>query len=110
MFSVPRRSIAPFLAGASWICWGAAAAVAATSLFCHWGVNAAALGKYNMGLAILLSFTGAVALGVSVSAAPVLGIVAVVSLFFQRGAGLRFLAAGATAALPIVVLSWLGPH
>ncbi len=96
-----------FLEAASWICLGVAAAAALTVFVSRWGVDAASLGQYNMGLAAFFSFAGAAALIVTLYAVPVLVLAALASVFVQRLAALRFLTAGAVAALPFAVLSWL---
>jgi hypothetical protein len=77
------------------------------ALFCHWGVNAQSLGARDAGLALSMAFVGAAALIGSTYAVPVFGVAGLVSLFFQRRAALRFLAAGAVSAAPLALLAWL---
>jgi hypothetical protein len=60
-----------------------------------------------MGLALNFAIVGAVVLVGSFYAVPVLVVLGVSSLFLQRRVGLRFLAAGAVTALPLVVLTLL---
>src|SRR4051812_43809654 len=91
----------------SWLSLGGAVLATVTALFCHWGVNAGSLGAHHEGLAIGFAFVGAVALIGSTYAVPVLAILGVLSLSFQRRAALRFFAAGATSAVPLAVLTWL---
>jgi hypothetical protein len=96
-----------FLAWASWLSFGAAVLAAGALLFSHWGVNARALGAGDAGLALFFSFLAAF-LGIgSLYAAPLLALVGVLTLFFQRHAGLRFLAASVACAVPLAVLTWL---
>ena len=95
------------LAWVSWLSLVVAVLTAATTLFCHWGVNAGPFGARDMGLALFFSIVGAVALVSSFYAVPVLVVLGVLSLFLQRRAGFRFLAAGAITALPLVLLTWL---
>jgi hypothetical protein len=97
----------PVLAWVSWLSLAVAVLTAVTALFCQWAVNAESFGARDMGLALYFSIVGAVALVGSFYAIPVLVVLGVLSLFFQRRVGLRFLAAGAVTALPLVVLSWL---
>jgi hypothetical protein len=75
--------------------------------FCQWGVNAGILGARDMGLALSLAWVAAIALIASLYATPVLVALGLLSLIFQRHAGLRFLAAGAVTALPLAVLTWI---
>jgi hypothetical protein len=91
----------------SWISLGGAVLTAVTALFCQWSVNAESLGARDLGLALHLASIGAIALVGSLYAAPLLVTLGFLSLFFQRRAGFRFLAAGAVTALPLVVLTWL---
>ncbi len=95
------------LAWASWLCLGGAVVIAVTALFCQWGINAESLGARDMGLALYLTFVGAVALVGSIYAAPVFAVLGLLSLFLERRTGFRFLAASAVTALPIAVLTWL---
>jgi hypothetical protein len=95
------------LVWASWLSLGGAVLVTLTALFCRWGVNAESLGAHAAGLAISFAFIGAAASIGSIYAVPVLAILGVLSLSFQRGAALRFLAASATCVIPLVVLTWL---
>lgn len=96
-----------FVGPASWTCLGVAIAASLTVLVSHWGINAASAGQYNAGLALFFSFAGAAALIVSLYAVPVLVLAALVALFADRFAALRFIGAAAIAALPFAVLSWL---
>jgi hypothetical protein len=61
----------------------------------------------DMTVALILSFAGAITLIGSTYAAPVLGIVGVLSFAFHRQVALRFLAAGLISALPIAIFTWL---
>jgi hypothetical protein len=91
----------------SWLSVAGAVLVTVTALFCRWGVNAESLGAHDQGLATALAFVGAVALIGSTFAVPLLAILGVLALFFQRRAALRFLAATAICAVPLAVLTWL---
>lgn len=95
------------LAWASWLSLVVAVLTAATALFSQWGVNAESFGARDMGLALNFAIVGAVVLVGSFYAVPVLVVLGVLSLFLQRRVGLRFLAAGAVTALPLVVLTLL---
>jgi hypothetical protein len=95
------------LAWVSWLSLAVAVLAGATALFCLWGVNAESFGARDMGLALNFSIVGAVTMVGLFYAVPVLAVLGVLSLFLQRHAGFRFLAAGAIAALPFVVLTWL---
>jgi hypothetical protein len=95
------------LAWVSWLSLVVAVLTAATALFCQWGVNAKSFGARDVGLALYFSIVSAVALVGSFYAVPVLVVLGVLSLFLQRRAGFRFLAAGAVTALPLVLLTWL---
>jgi len=95
------------LAWVSWLSLAVAVLMAATALFCQWGVNAESIGAHDAGLALYFAFVVAVILVGSTYAVPVLVVLGVLSLFLQRRVGFRFLAAGAVTALPLVVLSWL---
>jgi hypothetical protein len=92
-----------------WISWfglSAAVLVASSALFCQWAVNAGRFGARDAGLAIIFAFVGAVALSVSLYAAPALSLLGGLSLFVQRRAGLRLIAASAIFAAPLVILPW----
>jgi hypothetical protein len=91
----------------SWLCLGSAILIATLALLCQWGVNAESLGARDTGVAIFLAFVGAATLVASIYAAPVLGVLGVLSFAYQRPAAVRFLAAAAACALPIAVLTWL---
>lgn len=91
----------------SWLSLGGAVLIAVTALVCQWGVNAESLGARDAGLALFFAFLGAVALVGSIYATPVLVALGVLTLFFRRHAGFRFLVAGAVTALPAAVLTWL---
>ena len=95
------------LAWVSWLSLAVAVLTAATALFCQWGVNAESFGARDAGLALYFAIVVAVASVGSFYAVPVLAVLGVLSLFLQRRAGFRFLAAGAVAALPLAVLTWL---
>jgi len=95
-----------FLSWASWLSLGIALPAAATAVFSQWAVNG--LGARDMGIALFFAFFGAATAIGSMYAAPVLTLVGVVTLFFQRLAGLRFIAAGAVCGMPIAVLTLLG--
>jgi hypothetical protein len=95
------------LAWVSWLSLAVAVLTAATALFCQWGVNAEPFGARDAGLALYFAIVVAVASVGSFYAVPVLAVLGVLSLFLQRRAGFRFLAAGAVAALPLAVLTWL---
>jgi hypothetical protein len=95
------------LAWASWLSLVVAVLAAATALFSQWGVNAESFGARDMGLALSFAFVGGVILIGSLYAVPVLVVLGVLSLFVQRRAGFRFLAAAAVTALPLVVLTLL---
>ena len=95
------------LAWVSWLSLAVAALMAVTALFCQWGVNAESIGARDAGLALYFAFLVGLILVGSTYAAPILVVLGVLSLFFQRRVGFRFLAAGAVTALPLVVLSWL---
>lgn len=103
-----RRSqrFAHVLSAGSWIAVGAAAATAATAVFCRWGVNADALGAHDMGMALFLSWLGGAALIVCLYSAPLLLALAAAALILRsRSAAARFLAAGAVAVLPLLLLA-----
>jgi hypothetical protein len=95
------------LAWVSWLSLAIAVLTAVTALFCQWGINAESMGARDAGLALYFAFVVAVALAGSIYAVPVFVIMGVLSLFLQRRAGFRFLAAGAVAAVPLAVLTWL---
>jgi hypothetical protein len=95
------------LAWVSWVSLAVAVLTAATALFCQWGVNAESFGAHDAGLALYFAFVVAVALAGAFYAVPVLVVLGVLSLFLQRHAGFRFLAAGAVTALPLAVLTLL---
>lgn len=105
--SVRVSSAAWLISWASWLSLAGAICIAAVALFCHWGVNAESLGARDAGVALFLAFVGASTLIGSTYAAPVLGVLGVVTFAFQRPAAVRILAAGAACALPIAVLTWL---
>jgi hypothetical protein len=102
-----ESSIARFLVGASWLSLVAAALTAVVALFSHWGVNAEVLGAHDAGWALFLAFVGAVALVGATHAVPVLLAIGLLSLSLSRRSALRFLAAGAACAVPVVALTWL---
>jgi hypothetical protein len=95
------------LAWFGWLSLTLAVLTAATVLFCQWGINAESFGARDMGVALSFSFVVAMASVGALYAVPVLLVLGVLSLFFQRRAGLTFLAAGAVTALPLAVLTWL---
>ncbi len=92
--------------------WGSSAIVAvavptaAAALFSQWAVDG--LGARDMGLALFFAFLAALTGMVSLYAAPVLTLAGLAALYFRRGTGLRFLAAGAVCGIPIAVLTLLG--
>ena len=92
--------------------WGSSAIVAlavptaAVALFSQWAVNG--LGARDMGLALFFAFLAAVTGVTSLYAAPVLTLAGLVTLYFRRGTGLRFLAAGAACGIPVAVLALMG--
>lgn len=92
--------------------WGSSAIVAlavpiaAAALFSQWAVNG--LGARDMGLALFFAFLAAVTGVTSLYAAPVLTLAGLVTLYFRRGTGLRFLAAGAACGIPVAVLALMG--
>lgn len=95
-----------FLGWASWLSLAVAVLAAAAALFSQWGINADSLGAHDAGLALHFAFAVAfVSLG-SLYAVPVLAVVGMFALFFQRNVGLRFLAAGVAAAVPIAAMTW----
>lgn len=98
---------ASLVAWASWLSLCGAILIAATALFCQWGVNAESLGAHDAGVALFLAFVGAATLIGSTYAAPVLGVLGALSFTFQRHTAVRFLAAGVACGLPIAVLTWL---
>ena len=91
----------------SWLSLGTAVMVALTALFCQWGIDARSLGAHDAGWAIFLASVGAIALVGSTYAAPVLAALGLLTLSFQPRAACRFLAAGATFAVPLAALTWL---
>lgn len=70
----------------------------------HWAIDAKALGGQDAGLALALAYLTAYSLYVSMVAAPLLVLTGLLMMAFHRDAGLRFLAAGALAALPLTML------
>ena len=96
------------LARVSWLSLTLAVLTAATVLFCHWAVNAESFGARDMGVALGFAFVFAGASIGALYAVPVLVVLGLFSLFFQRRVGFTFLAAGAVTALPLAVLTWLG--
>lgn len=104
---VRASSAARIISWASWLSLGGAISIAAVALFCQWGLNAESLGAHDTGAALFFAFAGAATLIGSTYAAPLLGVLGVLTFAFQRPAAIRFLAAGAACALPIAVLTWL---
>lgn len=108
MGDVVRASFAArVISWASWLSLGGAILIAAVALFSQWAVNAESLGARDAGVAIYFSFVGAATVIGSTYAAPLFGVLGVITFAFQRPAAVRFLAAGAACALPIAVLTWL---
>lgn len=95
------------LAWVGWLSLTLAVLTAATVLFCQWGINAESIGARDMGMAMNFAIVVAVASVGALYAVPVLVVLGVFLLFFQRRAGITFLAAGAVTALPLAVLTWL---
>jgi hypothetical protein len=96
------------LAQVSWLSFTVAVLMAATVLFCQWGINAESFGARDMGLALGFAFVVAVASIGALYAAPILLVLGFFSLFLHRRAGFTLLAAGAVTALPLAVSAWLG--
>jgi hypothetical protein len=90
----------------SWLSVPVAILMAATALVCQYGINAGALGAHNLGLAILFADGLAFALVGTFYAVPVLLVLGVISLFFLRHVGYKFLAAAAICASTLAVVSW----
>ena len=59
-----------------------------------------------MGIALFFSFLAALTGVATLYAAPALTLLGLITLFFQRGSGLRFLAAGAVCGIPLAVLAY----
>lgn len=91
-------------AWASWASLGLALAVAATALFSQWAVNG--LGARDMGRALFFAYLAAFTGVATLYAAPALTVAGLVTLFFQRRSGLRFLMAGAVCGIPLAVLAY----
>jgi hypothetical protein len=93
------------LGWASWLSLAVAVLAAIAALFSQWGINADSMGARDAGLALYFAFVVAFVSVGCLYAVPILALVGVLSLFFQRNVGFRFLAAGAVAAVPIAVLT-----
>lgn len=81
------------------------AAVSGAFFASFWGVDAERVGRYDLGLALALSFASAVAVYASLALAAVSAVAAGVALVTRRPVGL-FVAGLAIALLPIAYL-WL---
>jgi hypothetical protein len=93
------------LAWLSWASLALAVVLTMTALLSQWAINAESFGARDAGLALYLSFVVALALFAALYAAPVAVAIGIVSLLFlERRTGLRFVAAGAVAALPFALL------
>lgn len=101
----PPNRLAGLLRWASWLSLGLALLAVATALFSHWAVDG--LGARDMGVALSFAFlTALIGVG-TLYAAPALALAGLLAFFYQRNAGLRFLAAGAICAIPLAVLTLL---
>jgi hypothetical protein len=74
------------------------------ALFAHWSINAEALGKHDLGLAIALSFAGGGSLIAAYIAVPVLALMALLSAFQNRRASVWLMIAALVSAVPLLVL------
>lgn len=107
MAVAPNAFALRFLDWLSWLILGVAVLASVAGLFSVWAVNAESLGAHDLGLAILLSFSGAISIAASTYAVPVLAFVGIPLLFVRRDAGLRLLAAGVACSIPMAVLTIL---
>jgi hypothetical protein len=96
------------LAQVSWLSLTLAVLMAATVLFCQWGISAEYFGARDMGVALGFAFVVAVASVGALYAAPILLVPGFFALFLQRRAGFTFLTAGAVTALSPAAPTWLG--
>jgi len=84
-----------------------AVVLAVVSLGASWGINAEHGGAHDMGLAIGLVALMVVTMTITLYGAPVLLLLAAVTLFVDRRSALRLLVAAVVCVAPIAVASWL---
>lgn len=97
-------SASRLLAWLSWATLAAGGVLTAATLVAAWAVNARSYGAQDAGLALTLSYFTAFGLYASMFSAPVLTLAGLATLFLHRDAGLRLLAAGVVASLPVAFL------
>ena len=93
-----------FLLVASWCVAGAAILIAAYGQFSVWAVQAPALGKTDMGLALFFAISGAWAMITSLYLSPLAAILALVAWLARAGSPLALLIAALASGVPLLLM------